>query len=360
MKRALVKEGGRFTIFGGEPLLTPWDDLEELCRFGYEKFKGSGMQTDGALMTDRHIRMFVRYKVQPSFSIDGPGKLNDARWLGSIQKTREGTDRSCNALSKCLEAGIRTSVIVTMHRGNSSRTRLPKLIEWLHELSEIGVKNVRIHSLEIDTERAAKSWALTTGEQMFAWDSIIDALGDELHISEWEDIKSKLLKGPVGGTCVWNGCDPLTTPAVRGVNSQGERSNCHRTDSDGIMWNKADKWGGERYLALFQTPQIQGGCAGCRYWYACTGQCPGTAIDKDWRNRSRDCAVWLHLFERAERELMAAAKDTNRLPTVAVPAARAAAEAHVLLGMYHNDPFANRKHGDSHGDKHGDHTDHGR
>jgi uncharacterized protein len=36
----------------------------------------------------------------------------------------------------------------------------------------------------------------------------------------------------------------------------------------------------------------------------CKGQCPGTAIDGDWRNRTEHCAVWMSLFERFERALV--------------------------------------------------------
>ena len=36
----------------------------------------------------------------------------------------------------------------------------------------------------------------------------------------------------------------------------------------------------------------------------CKGQCPGTAIDGDSRNRSQDCLVWMTLFEQLERDLL--------------------------------------------------------
>jgi uncharacterized protein len=36
----------------------------------------------------------------------------------------------------------------------------------------------------------------------------------------------------------------------------------------------------------------------------CKGQCPGTAIDGDWRNRTRDCDLWKGLFRHFEDELL--------------------------------------------------------
>ena len=97
-------------------------------------------------------------------------------------------------------------------------------------------------------------------------------------------------------TCVWNACDPYTTRAVRGVEGNGQRSNCGRTNKDGIDFVKSTTEGCERYLALYNTPQVYGGCKGCRFFLMCKGQCPGTAIDGDWRNRTEHCDVWKRLY----------------------------------------------------------------
>jgi len=35
--------------------------------------------------------MFKQYKVMVGISIDGPDSLNDVRWAGSLEKTREQT-----------------------------------------------------------------------------------------------------------------------------------------------------------------------------------------------------------------------------------------------------------------------------
>jgi uncharacterized protein len=106
-------------------------------------------------------------------------------------------------------------------------------------------------------------------------------------------------------TCVWNACDPYTTRAVQGIEGHGQRSNCGRTNKDGIDFVKADREGFERSLALYHAPQEAGGCQDCRFFVMCKGQCPGGAIDGDWRNRSSKCALWMALFERFEAELIA-------------------------------------------------------
>jgi len=105
-------------------------------------------------------------------------------------------------------------------------------------------------------------------------------------------------------TCVWNACDPYTTRAVHGVEGNGQRTNCGRTNKDGVDFVKADQPGFERYIALYKTPQAHGGCAGCRFFLVCKGQCPGTAIDGDWRNRTEHCELWKNLYAELEASLL--------------------------------------------------------
>lgn len=106
-------------------------------------------------------------------------------------------------------------------------------------------------------------------------------------------------------TCIWNACDQYTTAAVRGVEGNGQSSNCGRTNKDGIDYVKGAVPGYERYIALHETPYEHGGCKNCRFFLMCKGQCPGTAMHSDWRNRSEHCQVWMALFEHFERKLMA-------------------------------------------------------
>jgi uncharacterized protein len=92
------------------------------------------------------------------------------------------------------------------------------------------------------------------------------------------------------------------------VEGQGQRSNCGRTNKDGVNFVKAGFPGFERYLALFHTDREAGGCNGCRFFLMCKGQCPGTAIDGDWRNRTEHCEVWMALFQHFEDGLRQAGK----------------------------------------------------
>jgi uncharacterized protein len=98
MKDAVKAEGGPFTLFGGEPLLVPEKDLEELWSWGVAQFGRNSIQTNGTLINDEHIRMFKQYKVAVGISLDGPGELNDVRWHGSLEKTRLSTAKTESAI----------------------------------------------------------------------------------------------------------------------------------------------------------------------------------------------------------------------------------------------------------------------
>src|SRR5262245_15492251 len=77
VKPAILAEGAPFALFGGEPLLVPERDLEELWSWGFARFGRNAIQTNGTLITDDHVRMFKQYRVNVGISLDGPGELND-------------------------------------------------------------------------------------------------------------------------------------------------------------------------------------------------------------------------------------------------------------------------------------------
>ena len=83
-------------------------------------------------------------------------------------------------------------------------------------------------------------------------------------------------------------------------------------------------------MALYLTPQEAGGCGGCRFFLMCKGQCPGTAIDGDWRNRTERCETWKRLFETIEAELVASGKSP-----ISLSDARGAIEAAMFHAWQH-------------------------
>jgi uncharacterized protein len=295
-----------FTIFGGEALLLPLSDLEILFAEGMKRFGRNSIQTNGSLISEAHIRLFRQYNVQVGISIDGPGPLNDARWVGSLEKTRYYTERTEAAIEMLVRECIIPGLIVTLHKLNAAPDKLRIMHEWFRRLDVLGIDRVRLHALEVDAPVIVKELLLDCDETIAAFLSFhqLQRQLSRLRFDVFDDIRSLLLGRDQNAACVWKACDPYTTPAVQGVERDGTLSNCDRTNKDGISFVKSKNESYERYIALYYTPQTHGGCRDCRFFLMCKGQCPGTAIDGDWRNRSRDCEVWKALFETVEEELI--------------------------------------------------------
>jgi uncharacterized protein len=304
MKAAAAREGGPVVLFGGEPLLLPLADLEDLLAWSFERHGSAGLQTNGVLIADEHIRLFRRYNVSVGVSMDGPGPPNDLRRQGSLARTRQATQRTWDNIRRLAAEYRPPGIIATLHRLNGTGERLGQLIGWLHALDEIGVGSVRLHLLEVDDE-ALRPMALTAAENASALDAVAAAAPSfaRLTVDVLHDV-AELMTGRPSPSCTWHGCDPYSTPAVRGVEGDGSPSNCGRTNKDGVNYLKAERVGFERYVTLARTPMADGGCQGCRFFLLCRGQCPGTATGGDWRNWSEHCAVWLSRFEAAERDLL--------------------------------------------------------
>jgi uncharacterized protein len=316
MLRVARQVGGRFTLFGGEALLTPIAELERIFQQGLEQAGENGIQTNGALVTEEHLRLFRRYKVHVGISLDGPDELNDARWAGSVEKTREATARSQAVLDHLLGERHPSSLIVTLHRGNATDQHRPRLKAWLRELGEKGLQSVRLHVMEVESEEVREGWALSMVE-------LLKAMGDmarfwmkvrKPRIDIFADIAA-LLSGKDGSTtCVWNACDPYTTEAVVDIDERGNIGNCGHVSKDGVAWLKGQRAGYERQMSLSLTPQEEGGCKGCRFFIVCKGHCPGTAIEGDWRLRTEHCELWRALMGAIEGLMIASGEKPVTLP----------------------------------------------
>jgi len=307
IKRAILARSPQpFTVFGGEPLLLRKRDLSELFEWGFAHFGRSSIQTNGVLLDEEHVAMFKAFGVQVGLSIDGPGDLNDARWAGSPARTAAATQKSLEAIDLLLSAGITPSLITTLHRRNATSERLPSLLAWFRSLDLKGIVSARIHMLESESQAIKASLALSsqeTADAMLELDQLERCELKKLKFDLFREIKALMLGKDATVSCTWRACDPYTTDAVQGIEGDGSSSNCGRTNKVGIDFAKSDTRSFERYLALYHADQSDGGCKGCRFFLMCKGQCPGTAIDNDWRNRTEHCDSWMSIFERVESRL---------------------------------------------------------
>jgi uncharacterized protein len=353
MKAALLAEGvgngTGWTLFGGEPLLMPIADIEALFAWSESVGAPVGVQTNGSLITQRHIDLFRQYSVSVGFSMDGPAELNDARQAMRADATPVVTGLSDGWLRRLLEEGVSVSLIVTLSSVNAgSGEKLERLTSWLLELRDRGLRYVNLHTLEPH----GANLSLAPERQIWALRQLRRDLVGFARVSPFADMRQSLLQEQ-GAHCTFAFCDPYTTPAVRGIDGQGVRGNCGRTNA-GRPYVKSDTPGHERYLALYLTPMKQGGCGGCRFFLACGGgNCPGEGERGDWRGRTVHCETLLSLFEDIEAELFAEGREP-----ISMSLRRPAREAQ-LLAQWAGLPIAagDVEHGDV---AHGDHTDHGR
>ncbi len=323
---AIDKLPAKWSLFGGEALILPIDLIEELLKKGFDKWGSTGIQTNGTLITDAHIALFEKYKTNVGLSLDGPDELNNSRWAGTDEATRQMTARTHDTIKKLCalsktkgKSHLLPSIILTLHSGNCSVERFPKFVAWLKDLDAMGIKYVNPHVMELD-DRADTLYL----PQEELSDRLIDLWNlqgslTQLRFNKFDEVL-KLLEGDDStAQCHWHACDPLNTAAVQSVDNNGTPSMCARTFKDNTRWLPAEGAGynapllghqgarhHERQLALYVTPQEFGGCKDCEYWLMCMGQCPGEGKDgtrADWRMHSHYCLTWKKLFAEGARRL---------------------------------------------------------
>ncbi|MGV1037699.1 MAG: radical SAM protein [Candidatus Nanopelagicales bacterium] len=299
-----------WSLFGGEALLTPLPQLEELLKLGFDKFGQTGIQTNGTLISDKHIELFTKYRTHIGISLDGPGPLNDSRWAGTLEATRRLTAKTEAAIDTLIARSadiphLLPSLILTLHKGNLSADVFPVFVEWLHTLDGKGIRNINLHVMEMDAK--AGEWEMDPDAYA---DRVLD-LWDEastftnVKFSMFDEILNLLQGKQNGAVCIWGACDPLNTQAVTGYDEDGTRSGCPRLVKDGQNSLPAEgPHGFVRQLALYVSPQEVGGCEGCIRWSMCKGNCPGCGEDGDWRYRSTYCGLYKRLFAHGEKKLL--------------------------------------------------------
>ena len=316
-----LKPGEFWSLFGGEALILNMTDLEELLKLGFEKNGCSGLQTNGSLITDAHIELFIKYKTHVGISLDGPDELNDSRWAGTKKATRKTTAKTHEAVRKLCELAkthdfLLPGLIVTLHAGNCSKKRFPKFLAWLRELDAMGIQQVNFHTMEMDHQ----AHKLFLPQEELA-DRLIDiwrASDDFTNLKPRfiEDVLNLLQGNSSKAMCSYRACDALNTQACQSINQDGSPAGCGREMKDGIMWLPGEGTGypasfagfdSTRYhirqIALAQTPQEHGGCQGCEYWLVCLGNCSGEGMNDDWRLRSTYCQTYKKLFAEGVRRL---------------------------------------------------------
>lgn len=314
---------------GGEPLLMDPEDMERVYEWideNYDNDDSMHVQTNGTLISDEHIRIFEEYGVHCGISVDGPEELNDSRVGrgGDLDTTRKMTQNTHENLAKIVESEVSTGVIVVLHKNNAgTEEKVDKLFDWMDWLNRNDVSghfNPAIpyedvqEDLSLEPERLKEVYL-----RLYEW-------FQEEEYRNWDPIgqyKDNLL-GQARGNCVNNHCDVFNAGSAKIVKGDGTTTGCGKTWSavgDGVSFIQGGMTGQEyndsdqRYDVLKQKlspyseevqngeAKDQGGCKGCRYWSVCTGGCPSSPLNHDYRNRTQWCPAKHALYEAIEEDI---------------------------------------------------------
>lgn len=317
-------------LHGGEPLLIPIDDLRKIFSFINENWDGNPhIQTNGTLVTDEHIELFREHNVEVGVSCDGPDELNSLRQARGEMEDGSPTDitdkmtkETTTAIHDMADAGIPVGIITVLHEVNAgSDQRLARLHRWMDRLNRKGISGHFNPAIPYEGIQQDKSLHPKRLKEVYlqTWEWM-----KERPYRKWDPMSSYVdnLLGNGLTNCVNNKCDVHNAGAAKITRGDGETTGCGKTwgaVGDGVPFLQGDSTGNEygegeeRYEMLKQVPggpgtpqeEDQGGCKGCKYWNVCQGGCPSSALDEDYRNRTRWCEAKYALYERVEKDMRA-------------------------------------------------------
>jgi uncharacterized protein len=233
-----------FSLFGGEIMMMDPDDLEQLMAFGYARHGGSALQTNGTLVDDRHLALFRKYRVRIGISIDGPGPLNDVRWAGTLTATRRATARTEALIERLCRLGIPPRVTVTLHRLNAGEAQLDMLCEWLGFLDRLGVRELRLHTLETDTLDVKDNLKFEHADSLAVMRRLrhLEPHFEGLRFDVFGEMEAMLRGDDAKVSCIFHACDAYATKAVIGVEGDGRLSNCGALTKTGLPFSNPRRW----------------------------------------------------------------------------------------------------------------------
>jgi len=301
VRRQIQNEQEPPYLHGGEPLLAPLEVIEEILSMSFQKVGSSSLQTNGTLISDKHVQLFKKYNTSVGISIDGPGELG--RYRKTLKSAKPTADIVMDKIRMLRSEGINVGIICVLTKANALRAQRDTFKAWIRELHELGISG-RLNPAQIDYP-SAQDIALTAEELSDFYCDIARFILTEIG-DDWLPIRDVVdsLLGLNQGTCNFGECDYYNAVAEKVIFSDGSTGSCLKTAKTGHAYPRfqnadADPRGFAkiRYEILPLIPQEDGGCEGCKYWRNCTGGCPSEGFGGDWRNKTRYCKAYYDLFE---------------------------------------------------------------
>lgn len=271
-------------LHGGEPLMLPIEDIEQILKKGHQLTSRTAIQTNGFLLNDKHVELFKRYDTSVGISYDGFGKLNEARM--NPDEAREIWQK----VKWLIRKGVRTSLIVVVSKANAgTQDKLLKLKRFIVEARNLGISGGRLNPCDYP------GWTLENRRLVEVYqDLAVFVMVNRLRWGPFTDIWQSL-RHRGGVVCTFLDCDPFHTRAATVILGDGSVTNCLKMaiQTDFVRHASATSIRSE---VLSSKTEEENGCQGCPWWYNCYGGCPAQAIDEDWRNRTTFCSLYKALF----------------------------------------------------------------
>lgn len=304
-------------LHGGEPLLWPINKLELFMDTVTKMGLRIGIQTNGTLITDKHIELFKKYNAGVGISIDGDTEIGTSRgfWkptgesIFDADVNRAVVKKVMNNIEKMARAGVQMGVIIVLSKINASPEKIEKLAGFIKWLKSVGIVNGRLNP------------AFNSPYEL-SWKELIDVYKElyekieNLNVvyTPYADF-AKGLMGRQDVTCWYAGCG-FWDSHVWTVLPDGKLTACDR-----VMW--LDQYPARpvssplttiqiRTYALLQT-ELKNSFNGHLH----RGGCPVESPDGDWRRASRFWRTWDELFDWYADKLKSVAPHlvlTNRYP----------------------------------------------
>jgi len=277
-------------LHGGEPLSWERGLVEELLHFIFDLTGESVIQTNGVLIDEEYIELFKRYRTQIGLSVDGFGRLN------RLRTNAETTKRIFKNLELLVDNKIRVGVITLLHKANGLKAYWNEFSDYLEYLSVLKIEG-RFNPCVYPS----KTIELTNNELTACYKRIFNKL-NEFNMTGWspfKDMINSLLRNNQQVVCSFRPCDPYCTLGGIIVTSNGSIRSCSKF----LEQERPFVYPPQFYrIHLLQTID----CKGCKFFYCCWGHCPASAINFDWRNKSRFCDTWKELFRILSTSLSSA------------------------------------------------------
>lgn len=295
---------------GGEPLLWNASKYESVLSHMNEVYPhihwDNSMQTNLTLLTDEHLKIFKKYNVKISTSMDGYENLHD-----SVRVKQNGTGTHSELVSKLhllASNKIRVGLIVVLNAVN-----FDKIVD-IYDYFKRYNQGFRVNPL-IDSGEACcnKDLAITPEQYAEAMIQLFDYwINDEsaIPVSNFIDWTSSLVTRATSSCSFVKNCQRTFTV----IEPNGDISVCDRLCGEkDFVFGKIEA---NNFTDILQNKQKifenradilrETDCRDCKYWNICYGGCPAESIGgvKDINRKSKHCLSYRKIFDHIEKTIL--------------------------------------------------------